>query len=94
MSKEAHDQLQVALQKIRNAEALRLGWRVIDASDGIPFEDDEDFFYLQGKGLPNYPVPANIGYVSLGQDYRNVVYIDDADAEDPVMVYCYDGEQL
>ena len=39
-----------------------------------------------------YPLPVDIGYVSLGQDYPGVVYIDGGDSDWPEMVWhldCY-----
>ena len=35
-------------------------------------------------------VPVDIGRVSIGTDYAGIVFIDSADSDDPVMVYCYD----
>jgi hypothetical protein len=46
--------------------------------------------YALGLMKPNYPVPANIGRVSLGTDYPGVWFIDDADQDDPVMLWSYD----
>lgn len=52
--------------------------------------DHMDRAYAYGYQEPRYPVPANIGYVSLGQDYAGVVYIDSADVDAPEMVYHLD----
>lgn len=46
--------------------------------------------YRDGLLPPHYPLPVNIGRVSLGTDYRGVWFIDDADQDDPVMVWKYD----
>ena len=46
--------------------------------------------YVCGYLPPRYPVPATIGRVSLGQDYKGIWFIDDADADDPVMVWAFD----
>lgn len=37
-------------------------------------------------------LPVDIGRVSIGDDYRGVVFIDRADASDPEMLYCFDSE--
>lgn len=46
--------------------------------------------YAIGRSKPNYPVPSTIGRVSIGQDYWRIAFIDDADADDPTIVYCFD----
>jgi hypothetical protein len=51
--------------------------------------------YAIGMIAPNYPVPATLGCVSLGQDYYGLVYINEANGDD--WSYAYDqlhGEQL
>lgn len=46
--------------------------------------------YAHGELPPNYPLPTDIGRVSLGQDYPGVWFIDNANQDDPVMVWQYD----
>lgn len=58
MSKQAHDRLQKALKRLRDTQCWVLGWRVIGVSEGVAFDSDEDFFYLQGQREARYPVPA------------------------------------
>lgn len=55
-----------------------------------------DLKYIIGDKPPNYLPPVDIGRVSLGQDYVDVVYIDSADEEDPEMVWYFDlrGESV
>lgn len=58
MSEQAHSELQKALQRIRDAQAIRLGWRVLSCSDGVYDGTDHGFYYIQGQLAPHYPVPA------------------------------------
>lgn len=57
MSEQAHTELQKALQRIRNAQAIRLGWRVLSCSSEVYDGTDLGFYYIQGQSEPNYPVP-------------------------------------
>lgn len=50
-----------------------------------------DVLYMAGDLPANYPVPADIGYVSFGADMCDVVYIDSADEESPEMVWFFDA---
>ena len=71
--------------------------RQIKQTSGLRwYDDDEEDFgfsgraaYALGLDAPNYPLPTTIGYVSLGQDYQGIVYIDHANADDWVWAWDY-----
>lgn len=50
----------------------------------------KDASYIAGGLPPRYPLPVDIGHVSLGDTYPGVVYVNNADEDNPEMVWYYE----